>query len=57
MDRWINGTKQTKKKILFILNVYISYISYKGNFCASKCTRLNCVFNTSKLTFMRCVKV
>lgn len=33
MDRWIKGTKPKKKMILFILNVYISYIFYKGYFC------------------------
>lgn len=55
MDRWIKGTKP-KKKILFILNENAIF-SYKGYFVQSKCSSLNSVFNTSKLIFMRCVRV
>lgn len=36
--------------------MYISVIfSIKDTFVQSKCSGLNCVFNTSKLIFMRCV--
>lgn len=56
MDRWINETKPKKKDSLDFKCIYVIF-SIKETFVQSKCTSLNCVFNTSKLIFMRCVRV